>query len=80
MNRQEQLFNEIKTAGYNVVNLAGFVQNDFDQMLQEGDVSIYQLKESLTDITLSFDAQIAELERLKYRTLNIVEEKIDEHS
>ena len=49
-NKQQNLFHKIKGVTFNLNLLAGFVQNDFDRMLEEGYITKEELKTSIDDV------------------------------
>ena len=50
---QEETFNEIVAMKYRMQMLAGFVQNDFERMLQDGMVTKEEMLDSLQEKVIS---------------------------
>lgn len=62
---QQKLFREIVGMKHRMQGLAGFVQNDFDRMLEDGTTSKDGIKEAIEDMDKSFDKVIKELNKLR---------------
>lgn len=62
---QQNLFHEIVGMKYRMQNLAGFVQNDFKRMLEDGTTNKDGIKEAIEDMDKSFDKTINELNTLR---------------
>ncbi len=62
---QQKLFHEIVDMKHRVQGLAGFVQNDFDRMLEDGTTTKDGIKEVIEDMDKSFDKVINEMNILR---------------
>ena len=69
---QKQLFNDIITMKHRMQNLASFVQNDFNRMLEDGSVNQKYIKEAIPDMNKTYDKVIEELNQLRYRSDKIL--------
>lgn len=43
MTEQEKLFYELREIGNKIVNSAGFIQNDFDRLIQDKEINLQDL-------------------------------------
>jgi hypothetical protein len=62
---QQKLFHEIVGMKHRMQGLAGFVQNDFDRMLEDGTTTKDGIKEAIEDMDKSFDRVVNELNMLR---------------
>lgn len=62
---QQKLFHEIVDMKHKMQGLAGFVQNDFDKMLEDGTTTKDGIKEAIEDMDKSFDKVINEMNTLR---------------
>ncbi|NPV13048.1 MAG: hypothetical protein HPY57_14880 [Ignavibacteria bacterium] len=62
---QQELFHEIVGIKHRIQGLAGFVQNDFDRMLEDGTTTKDGIKEAIEDMDKSFDKVVNELNLLR---------------
>jgi ribosome recycling factor len=62
---QQKLFHEIVDMKHRMQGLAGFVQNDFDRMLNDGTTTKDDIKEAIEDMDKSFDKVINEMNTLR---------------
>ncbi|MFA5433969.1 MAG: hypothetical protein WC319_14085 [Candidatus Paceibacterota bacterium] len=62
---QQKLFHEIVGMKHKIQGLAGFVQNDFDKMLEDGTTTKDGIKEAIEDMDKSFDKVINEMNTLR---------------
>lgn len=63
-NNQQELFYKIVGLKNKIQVLAGFVQNDFNMMLQDGTVTEDNIKENIVDMDKRFNKVINELNTL----------------
>lgn len=77
-NKREATFYDCKWLGARIQALAGFVQNDFDLMLEDGTVNIEDLKKGRKDAADAFKQAIFDLAELRKRQLEVVDEAITE--
>ena len=62
---QQKLFHEIVGMKHKMQGLAGFVQNDFDKMLEDDTTTKDGIKEAIEDMDISFDKVINEMNTLR---------------
>ncbi len=62
---QQKLFHEIVGMKHKIQGLAGFVQNDFERMLEDGTITKDGIKEAIEDMDKSFDKVINEMNILR---------------
>lgn len=69
---QEKLFNEIKAIQDEIQGLAGYVQNDFERMLEDVTTTKKEINFAIPDMDKSFDKVIAELNQLREQARDIM--------
>ena len=62
---QQKLFHEIVGMKHKMQGLAGFVQNDFERMIEDGTTTKDGIKEAIEDMDKSFDKAINEMNMLR---------------
>lgn len=72
--KQEELFKRIQTQGFLLTSLAGMFQNDFSRMLEEGDATIEQIKESKSDFSAEIEKMVESLKVLENDGLAFLDE------
>ena len=79
METQEELFNQIKDLKFKVDMMAGYVQNDFNDMFEHGVVSIPDLQRGCIDWITGIDKIVTELYDIKAKVLKIMQECIKKY-
>ena len=69
---QEKTFNAIKNIKHRMQGLAGYVQNDFERMLEDGTTTKKGINLAIQDMDESFDKVIAELNVLREQARDIM--------
>lgn len=69
MDKQEEIFYAIKALGEKVKTLSGFVQNDFDRLIEDGYVTADELRLSIQDVNDQFESAANELNALRENVL-----------
>lgn len=69
---QEETFNEIVAMKYRMQMLAGFVQNDFERMLQDGMVTKEEIAVSVLDVEREFEKTKEMLDSLQEKVISII--------
>jgi ribosome recycling factor len=62
---QQKIFHEIVGMKHRMQGLAGFVQNDFERMLEDGTTTKDGIKEAIEDMDKSFDKVVNEMNTLR---------------
>lgn len=69
---QKEIFHKIVDMQYRMQNLAGIVQNDFKQLLDDGVITRDEIKNSITTTNREFTKAIHELEYFKNKVIEIL--------
>lgn len=69
---QEKTFNVIKNMKHRMQGLAGYVQNDFERMLDDGTTTKKEITLAIHDMDESFDKVIDELNELREQARDIM--------
>lgn len=69
---QEETFNEIVAMKHRMQLLAGFVQSDFEKMLQDGMVTKEEIAVSVLDVDREFDKTKEMLDSLQDKVISII--------
>lgn len=69
---QEETFNEIVAMKYRMQMLAGFVQNDFERLLQDGMVTKEEIAVSVLDVEREFEKTKEMLDFLQEKVISII--------
>ena len=69
---QEETFNEIVAMKYRMQMLAGFVQNDFERMLQDGMATKEEIAVSVLDVEQEFEKTKEMLDSLQEKVISII--------
>ncbi len=70
---QEELFNKIIKQKSKIQNLAGYVQNDFNRMLEDGTATKEDIKNDIKNVEQDFDDFIKTIEELKQETIETLQ-------
>lgn len=73
---QETIFNAILNMKHRMQGLAGYVQNDFERMLEDGTITKKGIHNAIYDMDDSFDKFIDELNELREQARNIMVKKL----
>lgn len=68
----KELFNDIIKLKYSIQLLAGFVQNDFEQMLNDKIVDKEYIKSTIPVMNNAYDEVVNELNQLRKKTEDIL--------
>lgn len=69
---QAEIFNQITGLKYTVMQLASYIQNDFELMLEDGHATKESIQENIEFAESSFDNAIETLNRLKSASSDIM--------
>lgn len=69
---QKDIFNEIVAMKHRMQMLAGFVQNDFERMLQDGTVTKEEIAVSVLDVEREFEKTKEMLDSLQEKVISII--------
>jgi len=72
---QEQLFYDWDDTCSHIEALSGYIQNDFDRMLEIGDTNREQIKVNLFEFKAKFDFYMQRLQDHKERIIKLMQEK-----
>ena len=75
--KQKELFDDIILMKYRIQNLASFVQNDFNRMIEDGTVDEDYIKEMLPELHETYDKVIEDLNKLRDRSEDILTKYIN---
>lgn len=74
---QRKIFNDIKNMKYRFQSLSGFVQNDFNRLIEDGIISVKDMEDSLIDIEDTFERTIKDIRELKEKCKTLINAHID---
>lgn len=69
---QEKLFSEIEAMQYRVRMLASYVQNDFENMLEEGITDKEAIAKGIVEMDEQYDKFIADLNKLREQSRDLM--------
>jgi hypothetical protein len=69
---QEYIFSEIVSMKHTMQNLAGYVQNDFESVLNDGKVTVNEIEQSIVEMNNDFDDAINRLNSLREKSEKIM--------
>ena len=69
---QEKTFNAIKNMMYKMQGLAGYIQNDFERMLEDGTTTKETINGEIAEMDKQYDKVIAELNKLREQARDIM--------
>ena len=69
---REKTFNAIKGMKHQMQGLAGYVQNDFERMIEDGTTTKKEVNLAIYDMDESFDKVITELNKLREQVRDIM--------
>jgi predicted transcriptional regulator len=69
---QMRVFDEIINTKHDIQSIAGFVQNSFERMLEDGSVTKEEIKSTIPEMDKRFDDVIENLKKLKETTKSIL--------
>ena len=69
---QEKTFNAIKNMMHRMPGLAGYVQNDFGRMLEDGTTTKETINAEIVEMDKQYDKVIAELNELREQARDIM--------
>ena len=69
---QEKTFNAIKNMKYRMQGLAGYIQNDFERMLEDGTTTKETINAEIEEMDKQYDKVIAELNELRGQARDIM--------
>tara|TARA_R110002049_G_scaffold231127_2_gene403392 strand:+ start:2565 stop:2858 length:294 start_codon:yes stop_codon:yes gene_type:complete len=69
---QEKIFNAIKNMKHRMQGLAGYVQNDFERMLEDGTTTKETINAEIIEMDKQYDEVIAELNELREQARDIM--------
>jgi len=69
---QEKTFNAINGMKHQIQGLAGYVQNDFERMIEDGNTTKKEVNLAIYDMDESFDKVITELNKLREQVRDIM--------
>jgi predicted transcriptional regulator len=72
INLQQKLFHDIVVMKHRIQGLGGFVQNDFERMLEDGTITKDDIREGIEDMDKSFDKVINEMKILREKCKTIM--------
>ena len=68
MEEQERVFNDIIKVKHSIEGLTGYVQNDFEEMLEDNTTTKINISFAVHDMNEEYNRIIAELNRLRDET------------
>ena len=69
---QEKTFNAIKNMMHQMQGLAGYMQNDFERMLEDGTTTKETINGEIAEMDKQYDKVIAELNKLREQARDIM--------
>lgn len=69
---QEKTFNAIKNMKHRIQGLAGYVQNDFERMLEDGTTTKKTINAEIEEMDKQYDKVITELNELREQARDIM--------
>jgi hypothetical protein len=69
---QQEIFDSLKKLSHDIGNLAAFVQNDFDQMIEEGYTTPDEISKSAEEAARLFDCHVTALSNLRIEVLGLL--------
>jgi len=70
---QKEVFNDIKNLKYRLQGLAGYIQNDFDRMLDDNTINKEKIRYDLLEMNLQYDKFIKDINLLRIKADKILQ-------
>lgn len=73
MDQQIEVFEDIRNMKYSMQALAGYMQNDFKAMLDDGTTTKEGIQQAIKDMDVDFDKAINELNQLREKARDVMQ-------